>query len=812
MTIGAGLRFGAFALALMPAFGLSQEATTQLYKAARTHFLQVDTIEVNAHSNRPVLIKGRLAEGINLHDAGQATGLMQALGPLFGLEAARDDFRVKKILSDRLGMAHARLQHLHRGIPVLGSEIILHADASGTLRTINGQLVDRLEVTTAPAIAAGRALELALQHLGPASYRWESASQEAFLKEVYKDASRTWRPQPTLVIAPKGGDFLSGDFRLAWQMLIAVEAPVPANWVYFVDARTGEIINVFNKMHGITGTGATLYGGPVRIEANFSGSTYQMHDVSRNIKTYNGDNGTALPGKLAADGDNNWPQDALVDAHWGVAQVYDYYFQVHGRDSFDNAGAQMTSTAHYRANYVNAAWNGSQVYFGDGNGIDSGPLVALDVAGHEFTHAVTDYEADLIYQGESGALNEAWADIFGTVIEFYATPGKADWLIGEDCWTPDITGDGLRNMQDPNATGQPDTYGGVYWANPNNWWVDNGGVHTNSGVANLAFYLLSQGGSGANDKGDLYRVTGIGMVKARDIFYRAQTSYLFPSSQFAHARTATENAAIDLFGSGSPEHAQVQNAWYAVGVGSSGDDSSGGINLVLNKPALALTTNGSNTPNKAVDGRAGSYWRSGSVSRDNPIAWLRVDLGSEQTVGRASVEWRKSYYALQYQFQVSNDGITWITVYTNHSGAGGVEEFSFPETTARYVRLHMTKNKKPSYRINDLRVYSEGIPFAEPKPENIAGTTIPHVIALHQNYPNPFNPSTSIRFGLPKESHVTIKVYNLRGAEVATLLNARRNAGLHSVIFQPQNLPSGIYFYVMNAGEARLVRRMLLMK
>lgn len=202
--------------------------------------------------------------------------------------------------------------------------------------------------------------------------------------------------------------------------------------------------------------------------------------------------------------------------------------------------------------------------YGDGDGVTFSSLTSLDVCGHELTHAVTDYSADLIYQGESGALNEAMSDVLGTAIEFYATPAKANWLIGEECYTPGTNGDALRYMNNPNLGNQPDTYLGTNWYSGSG---DYGGVHTNSGVLNYAFYFMTVGGSGTNDFNTTFNVSGIGIEKTRVIAYRALTVYLTSSSNYAAARTAFLSAASDLYGLTSSEYKSVSDAFGAVGIG-----------------------------------------------------------------------------------------------------------------------------------------------------------------------------------------------------------------------------------------------------
>ncbi|MED5043444.1 M4 family metallopeptidase, partial [Geobacillus stearothermophilus] len=288
---------------------------------------------------------------------------------------------------------------------------------------------------------------------------------------------------------------------------------------------------------------------------------YYLQDNTRGsgIFTYDGRNRTVLPGSLWTDGDNQFSASydaAAVDAHYYAGVVYDYYKNVHGRLSYDGSNAAIRSTVHYGRGYNNAFWNGSQMVYGDGDGQTFLPFSGgIDVVGHELTHAVTDYTAGLVYQNESGAINEAMSDIFGTLVEFYANRNP-DWEIGEDIYTPGIAGDALRSMSDPAKYGDPDHYSKRYTGTQ-----DNGGVHTNSGIINKAAYLLSQGGVHYG-----VSVTGIGRDKMGKIFYRALVYYLTPTSNFSQLRAACVQAAADLYGSTSQEVNSVKQAFNAVGV------------------------------------------------------------------------------------------------------------------------------------------------------------------------------------------------------------------------------------------------------
>ena len=229
-------------------------------------------------------------------------------------------------------------------------------------------------------------------------------------------------------------------------------------------------------------------------------------------------------------------------------------------------------------------------------------------------------------------------------------------------------------------------------------------------------------------------------------------------------------------------------------------------NLAKNKPVVASSSYAGRPPENVVDGSADTYWRS-----LNKLDWLRVDLGVTTTVAQINVNWEESYFAKSYEVQLSNEGMNWNTVY-NAIGNTGVQALNFPPATARYVRLNLKENNKSSYRIVELEIYSGSGPAAKRSSETATAIAAPQQWLLEQNYPNPFNPSTQINFGLPQAAHVAIKLYTLNGVEVRTLVDERYPAGMHSVMFHAGHLPSGVYFYEMQTGAVRQVRRLMLVK
>ena len=359
--------------------------------------------------------------------------------------------------------------------------------------------------------------------------------------------------------------------------------------------------------------------------------TYVLIDDSRGggIETYDLNGVGGLPisvpglytqGKSFTDVDNNWSlgehhrspandgameaenDDIAWDAHWGAEVVYDYWLAKHNRLSYDGNNAPIKSFIHYGPAYDNAFWNGSVMTYGDGSGPAAGgfrALTSLDVCGHEIGHGVCSYTADLVYESESGAMNEALSDIWAACIEHFAmtrtgstVPARAyrPFYIGEQIGSDTDFDHPLRRMDNPKQQGNPDTYGGVNWVNPDctpNLVNDECGVHTNSGVLNKWFFLLTAGSrSGTrpaglaidpyyfadsddetNDKGSAYMVNGLGFDVSENITFLME-SMLSATATYAEARAVSIQVATALSGSPcSPMAESVTNAWYAVGVG-----------------------------------------------------------------------------------------------------------------------------------------------------------------------------------------------------------------------------------------------------
>ncbi len=429
---------------------------------------------------------------------------------------------------------------------------------------------------TLPEITMTDARDIAIRSVSAETYAWQVSAIETQLKKEQTDTSASYFPKGELVyIEDNTLPQQDRKLHLAYKFNIYAIQPLSREDIY-VDATNGKILHRNAQIHHTSSSGPSAYSGTVNFNSSKISGTYYLRDSLRGggINTYTCAN---TNGSTILDVTSSTPtfvSDVALDAHWGAEVVYDYWLNEQGRNSYNNSGAPLNSYVHYLINYNNAFWNGSQMVYGDGSGLPSGflPLTSLDVCAHEIGHGICQFTANLAYNKESGAMNEGFSDIWAAVIENYGDPHETDakaksmWKIGEEIGTSPI-----RRMDTPNIRFQPDTYGGTYWISVVGCTPSSGndycGVHTNSGVLNYWFFLLCQGGSGTNDIGNAFSVTGIGTSKGADIAYQTELM-LTSASNFANCRSASISAAQTLYGSCSPEVEAVTRAWYAVGVGA----------------------------------------------------------------------------------------------------------------------------------------------------------------------------------------------------------------------------------------------------
>jgi thermolysin len=471
---------------------------------------------------------------------------------------ARADLVPSRVLVDDLAMAHTRVRQTVGGVPVFGGEAIVHLNRDGSLFAITDTLVRDIQLAAGarPSLTEDDAIDAALASYGCA-------------------ACLTDEPRADLWVLRRGGqDHLAYRVELRRED----ETDETAMPVLFIDAHEGRVIFRYDNLQ--TAQGTSLYSGNVTLTTYAQSGWFYLEDIAKKHGTFDNRN-TAYSTYRFADKNDVWDaaaQKAAADVHFCSTKFLEFMSAAYARNGIDGSGGPgfytaadgvtplISSKVHYGSNFSNAFWNGYHMTYGDGDGFLFGPLVSLDICGHEMTHGITQLTADLAYQGESGALNESMSDVFGALLERFVKGESADtWLIGEGPYTPGAPGDALRHMANPHAADDfgftpnddPDHYSERYTGNE-----DNGGVHINSGIGNKAFHLLAVGG--AHHKGG--SMVGIGADKAGQIWYKALTTFMTSGATFSGARAATLNAASALYGNGSPERAAVASAWSLCGV------------------------------------------------------------------------------------------------------------------------------------------------------------------------------------------------------------------------------------------------------
>ncbi|TDN36063.1 T9SS type A sorting domain-containing protein [Hymenobacter sp. UV11] len=529
---------------------------------------------------QPTLIEFSVAGRANLRAAESAQVIRQQLA--LGTD---DQLLPAQLTTDQLGFSHQQFEQYYKGVKVEHATYTAHS-RGGQLESLSGDFEKTGALSVTPTLSADAALNRALALVSAKKYMWQDAQEEAGLKQQTDNAAATYRPQGELVLVRDNRQSTdnTGPLVLAWKFNIYAQLPVSRAY-YYVNAHTGDVVlrdAIIKHATGGTATFATAYSGTRSLADETATGGYHLREYTRGsgIETYNCKKGNSYTAATDfVDADNNWTateynnatyDNVAGDAHFGAQSTYDYWKGVHARNSYDNAGAKIKSYVHYDdvpggAGYENAYWNGSVMTYGDGASTFK-PLTALDVCGHEIGHAVCEKTANLTYSNESGAMNEGLSDIWGASVEKYTSDKlgltKSTWDIGEDIMK---AGGALRSMSNPGQYGQPAYYKGTNWYTGTS---DNGGVHTNSGVLNYWYYLISVGKTGTNEKSQSFSVAALGLTDAAKITFRMESVYMTASSTYANARTYAIQAATDLFGATSTQTQAVTNAWYAVGVGA----------------------------------------------------------------------------------------------------------------------------------------------------------------------------------------------------------------------------------------------------
>ncbi|MGW1617060.1 M4 family metallopeptidase [Streptomyces sp. NPDC002285] len=657
--------------------------------------------DVATASDRPDPASGRVEAAEAIRDA-----VAEAASHPKAVRAGNGDtFKSHSVQIDKDGSRHVHLERSYRGLPVLGGDVIVHSTPNGDLR--------------GTSLTLQKPLTLSVTHRVNKEQAIKAASR---LFEGKKVASRA-----SLVV-----DAYGEAPRLAWEAVVdgRAEDQSPSHLHVLVDALTGKTGRSWDTFQHAAGIGHGYHVGDVTVDSTGTTGNFQLKDPLRGNgetrdaknQTASGDSPPAGFGSPFTDADNVWGTGATtsretvaVDAHYGIQATWDYYKNVHGRNGIRNDGVGARSFVHYGVNYDNAGWDDTSfsMIYGDGASGQQ-PFTEIDVAGHEMSHGVTSATADLIYSGESGGLNEATSDIFGTLVEFYANnPVDApDYLIGEKI---DIRGNGtpLRWMDDPKKDGRSQSC----WTNTTNS-LD---PHYSSGVANHFFYMLAVG-SGTSQWGSsptcggAAAVTGIGNNAAGKIWYRALTTYLTSASTYANARTATIKAVTDLYGASSSQCSAVEKAWNAVAVAATattcGTTPPPGGNLLAN-PGFESgitgwsATNGVITNSNGQAAHSGSYkaWLNGygATHTDTLSQSVTIPSGRRATLTFwLHTDSAETTTTTQYDKLTVEAGSNTLATYSNLDKASGYTQKSFDLSAyaGSTITLTFTGTEDASLRTN----------------------------------------------------------------------------------------------------------------
>lgn len=720
-----------------------------------------------------------------------------------------DILHLERIRTDDLGLKKYKYSQYYNNVKVEDSQFHIQADNSNIPISANGELSYDISINTTPSISSSQAIDLAIDYANASKYFWEDTVYENTIKDITNNPDTSYYPSAELVIinlnaSPKT---LSPIYVLSYKIPIYSLTPFDSYYLY-IDANSGNIISKRQIMKSCfndksislhlnqslvkidsskeqklkceetsscaepcnQGTGDILYYGSQyfytdRFMYGLFDCTYRPKNTCTSTFLY-----VVKPnGNDYREHSNIWANSndqPGVTALWCLERTQNFFRSPpYYRNSFDGNYSQVKLFAEKTwqmtdcedKNIIhgqNAMWTGTHLEIGDGSNSGSCPypfnndLTTLDVIGHEFTHGVTDYEANLNYNGESGALNESFSDIFGTMVDFYGktnynTGLQPNYLLGEECTYSGM----LRNMADPKSTNQPDTYGGTYWIDPTDINNDYGGVHTNSGVQNFWFYLLSEGGTDINDIGNQYCVNSIGRDKAAKIAYKALTEHLTTNSQYIDSRFFTIQSAKELFGDNSNEVAQVTQAWYAVGVGPAFIGTIEYNNLIV-----------SNTQ---------------TISHNNEIVFNNLQV---TPLGNLTVS--------------SNIKITVNTNTSSKASNGSYFHAYIAPGCMGGVKINNSNNNN---NYSDYNMDQEEVNKTD---TNIV--TNNNILLLT---PNPNNGNMQVLYELPENETGILEIFDMFGKSI---LSYTLSGGINTLSIDASSLQEGIYLYRAIAGNKQI--------
>lgn len=468
--------------------------------------------------------------------------------------SADDDMRLVSTTSDDLGYRHYRFQQTYKGIDVEGAVYCVH-ERDGSVISTNGRIVQGLALSNIPVLSKSTIIETVNAcPIGLSSDNMTTIDEDEIHLTYTKICDTIGYKAENYVLS----------------YIVSLN-----DSIYYYDTKTGHLIKAYStNMYSDDchdGLAKTLYNGWQHILTGKEDNNFILKDLCRSNfiqATYNYNNVYFYSTSNNIWNPNELIKKATVSAFWAAEMTYDYFLSEFNRNSYDGNGSPIYVIVMDTV-YGGSMWenNSKNIYCGVHlpNCNSCNPFVSLDVLGHEYTHGIVQHTSNLGKIGEAGALNESFADIFGTMVEFYVEGENGDYIIMED-----ITSDNtiMRSMANPNQYHDPDTYLGTYWYTGN---ITEKFIHDNCGVQNYWFYLLAEGGEGVNDNNYHYHIQGIGREKAAQIAYRNMVNYMNSSCNYSDARNGAILSAVDLFGPHSDEVLSTVAAWDAVGVNNAGD-------------------------------------------------------------------------------------------------------------------------------------------------------------------------------------------------------------------------------------------------
>jgi len=457
--------------------------------------------------------------------------------------------------ADKRGHHHTRYQQYYQGLKVRGGNYMLHSNKDHVYRS-NGNILRTHGVSIIPEISLADAELKGKAYFESLVRRSDHAVQ--FLEIQVESAE--------LCLMDLKYPDISGNTVLAYEILITgTDRSNIFKKLVYIQAKDGSFINAIDKIKQktIPAKGKSNFYGQVDFtQDSVAENRFLLQDLTKGNGIYVLNYNT---GKVVENDTSYWDfqdlwENSAIDAMFGATKFYDFLKDRYNYNSIDNNGFALISNVR-EAGLVNAYWDGTSSTFGTGDCFNYNPFTSIEIVAHEFTHGLTEFSSNLVYRDEPGALNEAMSDIFGKALEYYTVPQHFSWTIGQEI-PKKPTVDPIRSMSDPNIYECPKYYKGKYWSTN---FIDNGGVHSNSGVLNYWFYLLVNGKSGTNEKNVPFDVKAIGMDNAIDLAFNLNVNYLNENSNYFDAYTMSLAAANDLFNDSLITNS-ILEAWKAVGI------------------------------------------------------------------------------------------------------------------------------------------------------------------------------------------------------------------------------------------------------